>query len=333
MIRKLALLFALIVILSVSVVAAQEADLPTLKVAVLPVLNTMPLFVAQEQGLFVEEGVNVEFVPVDSARDRQIALQTGTIDGANTDMVGVALLAAADAPIKIVRHDAFDGFPFFAIVTGKASGLTTLDELIAALKDNTAQIAISNNTIIEYLTTTMLASAGYDVQPDDYLEIAAIPVRLEQVAAGAVAAANLPEPLVTLVTGIQGGINLVDDTAIDFVPTVLAFRQAVLDEQPEAVAAFLRAYERAVDLINADPEAYRSTPVQVPDPVRPTFVVPQWLTARVPTAEETALVLDWMVSRGLLEAPLAYEDIVDGSFLPERPDAQPAPEATPESGG
>lgn len=292
-------------------------DAVDLRVAVLPVLNTMPLFVAQEQGFYEEQGVSVELVPVESARDRQIALQAGQVDGANTDLMGVILLAGAGSPVKAVRHDSFaKDFRFFSIVAGPQTGLTTPPELIAALEANEAQIAISNNTIIEYLTTMMLASAGYSAQPDDYLEIADIPVRLEQVAQGTVAAGTLPEPLTTLATTVQGGTAILSDSDIDFVPTVLAFNQPVLANKPEAVRAFLAAYEQAVVAINRDPEAYRDNPVRIPDPVRATYTVPQFVTARVPTEAEVQSVIDWMLASDLIEQPISYGDLVDGAYLP-----------------
>lgn len=299
--------------------AEQPAEAPTLRIAVLPVLNSMPLFVAESEGLFDAEGVNVELIPFDSALNRQTALAAGEVDGAQTDLQGVVLLAAGGVPIKAVRHDSFTSdFRYFAIVAGASSGITDTAGLIAALEADTAQIAISNNTIIEYLTTSMLRGAGYE--PDlatDYIEVAAIPIRLEQLAAGTVATANLPEPLVTLASGLQGGTVILDDTGIGFVPTVVAFRaEALALNNGEAVRAFLRAYEEAVNRINTDPEAYRNVEVQVPDPIRATYTVPQFVSARVPTEAEAGSVLNWMVERGLIDTAPAYADIIDGSYLP-----------------
>jgi NitT/TauT family transport system substrate-binding protein len=132
-----------------------------------------------------------------------------------------------------------------------------------------------------------------------------------------VAAATLPEPLTTLATAIQEGTALLSDSDIGFVPTVVAFNQAVLDARPQDVAAFLSAYERAVEAINRDPETYRDVEIQVPDPVRATYKIPEFVPARVPSPEEVQDVMDWMVEQGLIDEPIAYETIVDGSFLPQ----------------
>jgi NitT/TauT family transport system substrate-binding protein len=48
-------------------VPAPVAEPVTLKIAVLPIIDALPIYVAQQQGLFAKLGVNVELVPVASA--------------------------------------------------------------------------------------------------------------------------------------------------------------------------------------------------------------------------------------------------------------------------
>lgn len=287
-----------------------------LKVGVLPVLNTLPIFVAAEAGFYEDLGVTVEIVPVESARDRAIAQQAGEIDVANSDVVGTVLQVKGGHDVKIVRHDTFTPeYRFFSIVAGATSGITTVEELTTALARDEAQVAISQNTIIEYLATTMLRSAGYEPEADDYLEIAAIPIRLEQIAQGSVAAGLLPEPLTTLATTVQGGTALVDDNGIDFIPVALTVNASTLDARPGDVCAFLQAYELAVQAIAADPEAYRNNPIRIPEPVRPNYTIPQFEMPRVPSEDEIQQVIDWMIESELIDGGVPYEDLVDARFI------------------
>ena len=129
-------------------------------------------------------------------------------------------------------------------MTGAASGLDTPEKLVAALREDRAQIAVSHNTVIEYLATKLLRSVGYEPQANDYLEVSAIPVRLEQLAQGTVQAALLPEPLTTLATEVQGGTAVLDDSALAFVPVTLSVTQQALDGRQGDVCAFLKAYDR-----------------------------------------------------------------------------------------
>lgn len=310
---------ALAVLGLVAAAAAQQCAPLTgepLRVGVLPVMNTLPLFVAAHEGLYDAHGVTVELVPVESARDRSIGLQTGQLHVGNNDVMGAVLQIAAGDSLKIVRHDTLaEGVRFFSVVTAPGSGLETVDQLIGALKADTAQIALGHNTVTEYMTSRMLRDAGYDPEPDDYLEVSAIPLRVEQMAQGVVAAALLPEPLTTLAVDVQGGHAVLQDSDTDFVPVALTVTQAAIDARPGDVCAFLAAYDEAVQAINADPEKYRQNDIRIPEPVMATYQVPTFGPARVPTPEEIAEVQDWMVETGMLDAAVAYEDLVDPQFI------------------
>ena len=60
----------------------------TLKIAVLPIIDTLPMYVAQQEGLFAKHGVNVEFVPVASAPERDQLLAAGQADGTVNETIG-----------------------------------------------------------------------------------------------------------------------------------------------------------------------------------------------------------------------------------------------------
>ncbi len=322
--RMLRILFALLILLTATSSAAQHAaqqkcapvsDVAVLRVGVLPVMNTLPLFVAQEKGLFSERGLTVELIPVESARDRSIGLQTGQLEVGNNDVMGAVLQVASGQALKIVRHDSFEqGVPFFSIVTSKASGLDTPEKLIAALREGSARVAVGHNTVTEYMATKLLRDAGYDPKESDYLEVSAIPIRLEQLNQGLVEAALLPEPLTTLATQVQGATAVLTDATTDFVPVTLTVTQRLLDERPGDVCEFLAAYQDAVSAINADPEAFRYNEIRIPEPVLETYQVPRFAAPRVPSEAEMASVQAWMVEVGMIDAPLPYEELVDPRF-------------------
>ena len=292
--------------------APEDSAAPDLRIGVLPVLNTLPLYVAREVGFFEEAGVSVELVPFQSGLDRQTALIAGVTDASNDDLIGALLLNAGGVETRVIRHDP-PREVFFAIVAAPESELESAADLAGA------SIGISHNTLIQYLTDAMLATAGLSADEVEYVEVAEIPVRYQLLLQGQLAAATLPEPLIQAALG-AGGRVLLDDAALGYVPTALNFRADALAEKGEAARAFLLAYERAVAAINADPEAFREVMgahIQMPPPLIPILPVPTFFAASVPDEEDFAAVQDWALGIGLLEEALAYEDVVDGSFLPE----------------
>ena len=58
-----------------------------LTVGLMPAVDAAPMLLAAERGYFAAEGVEVELVVFASASERQVALQTGAVDGTITDLV------------------------------------------------------------------------------------------------------------------------------------------------------------------------------------------------------------------------------------------------------
>ena len=58
-----------------------------IRFGVLPVLQALPLFVAQDKGMFEKAGVKVDLIPFNTAAEKDIALTSGSIDGCFGDLV------------------------------------------------------------------------------------------------------------------------------------------------------------------------------------------------------------------------------------------------------
>src|SRR5512143_1392388 len=129
---------------------------PTLKIAVLPILDALPMYVAEAQGYFKDAGINVQFVPVASAAERDQVMQSGQVDGMINDLTSTVLYNKDTQKIAVVRFArvASPDSAQFSILASKASGITSADQLKGV------EIGISQGTVIEYLTQRVLEHAG-----------------------------------------------------------------------------------------------------------------------------------------------------------------------------
>ena len=93
--QKITILFLSFVIL-LSACAPKPQAVQTLKIAVLPIIDALPMYVAQQEGLFARQGVNVEFVPVASAPERDQLVAAGGADGT----INETLAEAAENPVN-----------------------------------------------------------------------------------------------------------------------------------------------------------------------------------------------------------------------------------------
>lgn len=287
----------------------------TLRMAVLPILDNLPMYVADEQGYFEEQNLTVEFIPVNSAAERDQVIQAGRADGMINEILSTLFYNKDEPEITIVRYArvATPEYPQFRILAASGSGINTIEDIKGK------EIGISEGTIIEYTTDRLLQAEG--LSPDDINTVAVpgIPDRMALLGSGELPAANLPDPLASLV--MQGGATVVvDDSKYpEFGHSVISFRKELVDQDPEVIERFLIAVEKAVEDINVDKERFSnllSDRNLVPEPLLGSYEVPDFPAASVPPQSQWDDVLDWALTKGYIENELEYEDSIDDSFLP-----------------
>ncbi|PWB77976.1 MAG: hypothetical protein C3F07_01290 [Anaerolineales bacterium] len=306
------LLFSLSILLSA---CASPAESATLKIAVLPIIDTLPMYVAQQEGLFAKHGVNVEFVPVASAPERDQILAAGQVDGTINETLAVMAFNKKSIQMQVVRYALrpTEGHGHFFIIASGKSSITDVNGLKGV------EIGVSQGTVIEYVTDRLLQSAGFT--PDEIKTVAVpkIPDRMALLASGELSAGVMPDPLASLVVG-QGGVIVADDSSHpEYGFSVISFRKQVIDENPKAVEGFLAAIEEATTLVNADPAKYKNVLSEqnlVPAPLLDAYQAPVFPAAGVPSEAEWQDALSWLKDKGMLDVDVPYADSVNATLLP-----------------
>jgi NitT/TauT family transport system substrate-binding protein len=300
-----ALAFAFV--LSESAPAQTQTPGTELKVGVFLDSDSLPLFVAEAQGFFAKEGVEVKLVPFQNPVERDAALQAGAVDGVVSDLLAAALDQQAGFQVGVTSLT--DGR--YGIVSAPDSDIRSLQQLKGV------PVGMSMNSIIQYATETMLGAAG--LAPGDIREmaVAKMPVRLEMLLAGQLKAACLPEPLLS--AAVARGAHLLrasDDAGLG--AGVLLFTKKALDEKLPEIKAFYRAYAAAVLAIDADNDAYRpflAQKLDFPANLTGTYRFVKYQKPRLPQAGDLSKALDWLSSKGLLKAPLEPDTLLDSRAI------------------
>ena len=308
-----------IVLIIISIVMALSACAPrttgTLKVAVLPIIDTLPMYVAQQEGLFTKYGVVVEFVPVSSAPERDQLLAAGGADGTINETLAVMLFNREQVQMQIVRYALrpTEGSGHFFILASDKSGISSIEGLKGV------EIGVSQGTVIEYVTERLLQADGFTPDEIRTVVVPKIPDRMALLASGELAAGVMPDPLASLVVS-QGGMVVADDSNHpEYGFSVISFRKDVIDANPETVRGFLAAVEEATARLNAEPARYKdvlSEQKLVPPPLLDAYQAPVFPAAGVPTEAEWTDALNWLKEKGILTVDVAYEDSVNASLLP-----------------
>lgn len=279
----------------------------TVKFGVLPIEDTFPVYVAKEEALFAKHGLNVEVSKFQSAMERDSALTAGEVDGVVTDPLAVILHRNSGYDFKIVSiglgMKPEEGV--FAILANPQSNITSVEDLEGK------KVAISSNTIIEYVTDRMTAKENVEVQKEG---IKSIPLRLQMLMNNNIDAATLPEPLASLAEH-QGAKLILSDADMNesISQTVIVFDQEFIDEHPGAVDKFLQAYGESVQKINSHPDHYRELFIEtarVPDPITETYSIPHYPQPQTYPQDFYQEVNEWAVKEGLIKEEVPYTEAV-----------------------
>jgi NitT/TauT family transport system substrate-binding protein len=232
---KTALLIPLIPILT-SCAAFQPTPIPNppLRVEFTQWWGDYTLLVAQEKGYFQEYGVQVEPVYYETFSDTHPDLASGQID--------VALIAVGDtininrnSPMKIVA--VMDDGGDDAVVVGPE--INSIEDL----RDKTIGMLIGSQ--FEMTVVKMLESANMSTNDVTIIEMNPEDT-LTALESGRVQAADTWEPFLSEALS-NGYKTIYPQEQLHLFPDLIVFRKSIVDERPEEVRAFLKAWFQAVE--------------------------------------------------------------------------------------
>ncbi|MGM0602991.1 MAG: ABC transporter substrate-binding protein [Bacillota bacterium] len=278
-----------------------------LKVGILPDADSIPLIVAESEGFFAESGSEIEIISFHNPIERDSALQAGEIDGAISDVLAVLFSVDNEQDVKITSLT--NGR--YVLLSGKNSGIKEYKDL------KNVKIAVSSNTIIEYITDRLLKTNGFSEEEIKKIAIPKIPLRLQMLEAGKVKAACLPEPLASVL--IKNGANKIGtSTELGEAPGIMLFTDKAVKNKGKSIENFYSAYSKAVDLLNKDSDKYRDLLIEkagFPKGIKESFIFPEYGKPHLPEENTVNMVINWMEEKELINNNFKYQDIVDEKFV------------------
>lgn len=286
---------------------APDPDEPiAITVGTLPAGDYAPLYIAQDEGFFEEEGLDVTIEIIAGGAVGVTQLVSGELDFSSATWANVLSAVSQGLEIQVVREgtdSSKEGIN--GMIAKEGSGLEGPEDLRGqTISVNTLQSAT------ELQIRDCLDSAG--VGPDEY-ELVEVPFPEvgAAVSQGRIAAGFVPEPFITigeaegLVPIMYPSVCNEDQSNMPLINWNTSRQFA--EQNPEAVAAFVRAMDKATQLAIDDP--------QVVVDILPTFttltpelagelVLPNFVEDGTPDLEGAELTMDLMVEWGLLDEPL-----------------------------
>lgn len=295
---------------------AEKPSNKELRVGILTIDDSLPIAIADQEKAYEKAGLNVKLYPFKSSSDQSKAMESGELDIVMNDMIVQGLMRKGGTNTKIISY-AFGATPQegrFMVLASPQSGINSVKELEGK------KIAISNNTMMEYLINRYSGYYHLDTSQTEYINMPNLMLRLEALLAGNdIQAAILPDPLASFAVQ-KGCIPIIDDTTLDanYSQSVLLATDSVIKEREGDIQVFLDVTFDKMKAINEKPNDYRAAALsfaKVPETLHDEYLMPRYTPAALPSEEQVQDVMTWLQEKGLIDAPYAYSDMVESRFV------------------
>jgi NitT/TauT family transport system substrate-binding protein len=295
----------------------------TLKVLLLPYLSFAPFFIAEEEGYFAEQGLQIEFVRMDRNAPAAPPLAQGDLDVvAGVVTINTLNAIAHGTNIKYVADKGYldaTGCGTYTAIMARQSLMET-GELGGPNQMQGRRIAVSPAGAAEYLVETVLDSAGLTIND---IEMVKIPTsaRSEALGDGTLDLAFAAEPETTRIveTGNAGIWMPGAQVLPDFQWAFILYGPNLLDENPDAGRQFMIAYLKAVRQYNqGKTERNLEILAEHTGLDRELLKKACWPALRDDGQINVQGVLDfqaWAVEKGYLDSPVTADQFWDPSFV------------------
>jgi NitT/TauT family transport system substrate-binding protein len=295
---------------------APPAKYETVRVGYVPLPDALPLWKAQQADFWPKAGVYVELVPFEKEGELRAALNKGDIDGALIDLVQAIGLKAGGLDLQ---------------VTSVALGQTPAEGAIQIVVNHdkykkpedlkNVPIEVSKGTVEEYAAEQMLLAAG--LKPDEikFASSGTDDERTRALLTRSIGVAVLPEKYGFIAQGRGARVLLSDAQAkTSLSQTVYAFRTDRLSAKADAITRFFRGYNWAVaETMLKSPglaDLLAQNAKLAPEEAK-LYPIPPFQGAAAPSKESVEAVSQWLLSKGMIKAAPAYDQLVNASVLPQ----------------
>ncbi|MGX4687527.1 ABC transporter substrate-binding protein [Vagococcus sp. JNUCC 83] len=274
----------------------------SLSVGVMPAVDSLPVYIAEKEGYFKEEGLDLKLNSFKSPKDRDAALTSGNLDGANTDLIALSTYRQGDLDVKIVSQS----IGTFSVLTGN-DNVTSLNDL------NGKTVGYAKNQAPYYFLDEALKSKGLDVNDVGFEEVPQIPARVELTLNKKIDATVVPEPFRTI--GISQGLReLTNSQDLDIQSTVFGFTNDALTNNKEAIEVFYRAYDKGVDYVNThkidDYYDVLKEKIGFTDEIKKDVTLPKYVHAKQIDGKQVDNAFNWSKEEGIFTKEYRQKDVM-----------------------
>lgn len=275
-------------------------------IGILPAESAIPIILAKEKGFFDEAGIKVKIQSFSSPNDRNVAVQAKELDAAIADVMTVASFMQNGIEMVITSDISED----FKILSSPASGITEMSGLAGK------KVSLVRNFILEYIMDQFAAKYGFTYE---IVEIPSFSGRAEALLSNQIDGVVYTEPQAGML--VKQGAHLIGSSKEAGIKGgTLLFTKEMIQNKPNDIAAFYKAYNKAIDYMNAtEASEYSSilTEYQFPEAITAYLsgIKGDFQYADKISKDQFDNIIAWTLEKGLITKAFTYEELTDLSFI------------------
>jgi NitT/TauT family transport system substrate-binding protein len=296
-----------------------------LKVGIFNYISYSPLYIAQQDGFFAEQGLDVEFVNFGTQSSEFIpALLSGQIDvGPYPFTSGVFNAIAQGTKVKYVADKGFLNPDSTCVTDVWAISKTVNDS--GVLKDYSGlkglKVVSVNGGVFEYNLDTMLTQGGLTQKDVQLLTVNDSSARIAGLGSGSIDVAPLSEPWITRSQKDNSAVvwKPLAEVTPGFALGTIVYGPSMLDRGTDVGVRFMVAYLKAIQEFNQGKTDHNVALLAEFTKQDPAEIKAACWTSFKPDGKIDAAAMmkfqDWALQKGYITTALTVDQIIDNQFV------------------
>lgn len=215
-------------------------DSAALKIAVMPTIDCLPLYVARQCGLFERFGVDVRLKSYRAVMDCGEALAKGRVEASVSDVVRVQWMRGRGVKTGYLTATGV----YWQLITGRNARIKEARQL------DDKMMAVTRWSALEMLGDHIVDSVGLKPERVFRIQVNDVALRLRMLLNSQMDAVWLPEPQATAAR-MRKSMVLVDSRKLGMSPGVIAIREDLVGDtaRQRQMDVLVKAYNMACDSI------------------------------------------------------------------------------------
>ncbi len=285
-------------------------DSLALRLALMPTMDNLPFYYADETGIFDSLGLDIELLTYSSAMDCDTAFTNGKADGVVSDIVKANIWRSIGDSVKVVMSTDLNLY----LMTSHASRIKSLQSIKEKI------VAITRHSSIDYMADKVMEQAKLDLLQLNKPQINNVTLRCKMTKNNQYDGAFLPEPY-ALEAENNGANRLVASSELIGNLSAVMFHDSIVVRREEDIAKLVEGYDIAVNRINALVEKGSTGLLgcmhdefidAIPDTI---LVFPSFKSSSLPDRKVVSSTAEWAKGRGQMKNDVSYEELIGNRFV------------------